>query len=74
MDFSPTQVHAYILKITDGNDRPAVVNVASSVVTKWDRPPIDAINAIGSQAQVEAAGIPVTERVGDRRVHDGVLG
>lgn len=33
----------------DTNDRLAVINAVGGVVSSWDHPPIDAINAIWSQ-------------------------
>ncbi len=34
------------LPALDANDRLAVINASGGIVTTWDRPPIDAINAI----------------------------
>lgn len=48
-DLTPEQAHAHILAAMDGNDRLAVINAQSGVVTNWDHPPIDAINAIWFQ-------------------------
>lgn len=46
---TPEQAYAHIAGALDGNDRLAVINAQSGVVTNWDHPPIDAINAIWSQ-------------------------
>jgi hypothetical protein len=47
--FSPPEVFTKVSAVMDVNDRLAVINGASSlgaVVTTWDRPPVEAINAI----------------------------
>ena len=47
--YSPREAFARIHAVMDSNDRLAVINCADmlgAVVTDWDRPPIDAINAI----------------------------
>ena len=46
--FTPQQAFAHVVMVMDANDRLAVINAASGIVTSWDRPPIDAINAIWS--------------------------
>lgn len=46
---SPQAAYDAIALRLDGNDRLAVINAASGVVSNWDNPPIDAINAIWSQ-------------------------
>lgn len=46
---SPYEAYAHVLPALDGNDRLAVINAENllgAVVTNWDHPPIDAINAI----------------------------
>lgn len=48
-EMTPQQAHAHILAVMDQNDRLAVINAQSGVVTNWDHPPIDAINAIWSK-------------------------
>jgi hypothetical protein len=52
-DLSPQEAHSFILKAMDANDRLAVIDAFSGVVTNWDRPPIDAINSIWSSPQIE---------------------
>jgi len=47
---SPAEAYATVARHLDGNDRLAVINAASGVVSNWDNPPIDAINSIWSQA------------------------
>lgn len=43
---SPQEAYAHVLTAMDTNDRLAVINAQSGIVTNWDHPPIDAINAI----------------------------
>jgi len=46
---SPQQAYAHVVKVLDRNDRLAVINCADTlgaIVSNWDHPPIDAINAI----------------------------
>jgi hypothetical protein len=45
-NFTPQQAYARVIQEMDTNDRLAVINAASGVVSGWDKPPIDAINAI----------------------------
>ena len=45
-DSSPEQAYAHIAAVMDSNDRLAVINAQSGVVSDWDRPPLDQINAI----------------------------
>lgn len=48
-DNTPQDAYAYVHRVMDGNDRLAVINAADhigAVLTNWDHPPIDAINAI----------------------------
>lgn len=40
---------AIVKAVMDGNDRLAVINAIGGVVSTWDHPPIDAINAIWTQ-------------------------
>lgn len=47
--YPPDQAYALVAQAMDANDRLAVINAAThlgAIVTTWDRPPIDAINAI----------------------------
>lgn len=44
--YTPHNAHAFVAQAMDPNDKLVVINAASGVVTTWDRPPIDAINAI----------------------------
>jgi len=43
---SPEEAFAAVGRHMDTNDRLAVINAESGVVSTWDKPPIDAINAI----------------------------
>jgi hypothetical protein len=46
---TPEAAYAHILRVMDANDRLAVIVAADAlgaIVTNWDHPPIDAINAI----------------------------
>jgi hypothetical protein len=47
-DLNAIQAYAAIAEVIDSNDRLAVIDAAAGIVTAWDRPPIDAINAIWS--------------------------
>lgn len=44
--FTPAQAYAAVISVMDKNDRLAVIDANSGMVSSWDRPPIDAINAI----------------------------
>ena len=47
--YDPHAAYAHIAQSIDTNDRLAVINSASAlgaVISNWDHPPIDAINAI----------------------------
>ncbi|MCY4304939.1 MAG: hypothetical protein OXC62_09225 [Aestuariivita sp.] len=44
--FTPGDAWNHISKALDANDRLAVINAASGIVSNWDYPPVDAINAI----------------------------
>ncbi len=44
--FTPQEAFNIVGRVTDANDRLAVINAEGGVFTTWDRPPIDAINAI----------------------------
>lgn len=46
---SPSEAYFAVSKEMDGNDRLAVIDAAQGIVSNWDHPPIDAINAIWSQ-------------------------
>lgn len=43
---SPAEAFAHVIAVMDANDKLAVINASSGVVSTGDRPPIDAINAI----------------------------
>lgn len=45
---SPDDAYALVSRFLDANDRLAVINAESGIVSNWDNPPIDAINAIWS--------------------------
>lgn len=48
-EFTPDEAYAVVLATMDQNDKLCVINAESGLVTTWDRPPIDAINAIWDQ-------------------------
>ncbi|MDP2259937.1 MAG: hypothetical protein Q8J89_09500 [Caulobacter sp.] len=48
-DMSPGEAFQFVSVALDANDRLAVIDASGGVVTTWDRPPIDAINAIWTQ-------------------------
>ncbi|WP_270374732.1 hypothetical protein [Marinicauda sp. Alg238-R41] len=50
-EYSAAQAFQIVSAIMDGNDRLAVIDAASGIVTDWDHPPIDAINAIWASPQ-----------------------
>ncbi len=52
----PQQAYSHIAAVLDSNDRLAVINAQSGVVSAWDKPPIDAINAIWSLPQLPRIG------------------
>lgn len=43
---TPEQAYAAVAQFMDTNDRLAVINAIGGTVSNWDRPPIDAINAV----------------------------
>ncbi len=45
-DESPAQAYAIVHAAMDFGDKLAVIDAKAGVVSDWDRPPIDAINAI----------------------------
>ena len=45
-EHSPAEAFQIVTAAMDGNDRLAVIDAAQGIVTDWDHPPIDAINAI----------------------------
>jgi len=45
-EYSPQEAFAIVAATMDTNDKLAVINAASGVVSTWDHPPIDEINAI----------------------------
>lgn len=44
--YSAAQAYEIVAASMDSNDRLAVIDAQEGVVSDWDRPPIDAINAI----------------------------
>jgi hypothetical protein len=57
-----------IARFMDSTDKLAVIDAKEGVVSNWDEPPIDAINAIWHSPEFEARGISVTnERPGGHR-------
>jgi hypothetical protein len=55
-EHTPAEAAALVLRQMDANDRLAVINAQGGVVSNWDNPPIDAINAIWSRPQTKAIG------------------
>jgi hypothetical protein len=49
-ELSPSEAFRRVAEVMDDNDRLAVINAASGVVSNWDHPPLAEINAIWSQA------------------------
>lgn len=49
-EHSPQVAFDHVARALDANDRLAVIDASGGMVTTWDRPPIDAINAIWTQA------------------------
>lgn len=45
-DFDPNVAFHHVGAVMDANDRLAVINAHSGVVSNWDHPPVNAINAI----------------------------
>jgi len=45
-NMTPSAAFAHIHPALDANDKLAVIQADNAIVTNWDRPPIDAINAI----------------------------
>lgn len=46
---TPAEAYAIVLPAMRATDRLAVINAESGIVSNWDHPPIDAINAIWFQ-------------------------
>ena len=46
---SPQETYALVAAVMDTNDRLAVIDPSGGIVSTWERPPIDAINAIWFQ-------------------------
>lgn len=46
---TPAEAYAIVLAAMDSRDKLAVINAESGIVSNWDHPPIDAINAIWFQ-------------------------
>lgn len=44
--FTPAVAFQRIISVMDARDKLAVINAESGVVSNWDQPPVDAINAI----------------------------
>jgi len=45
-EYSPQEAYAIVHGAMDSNDKLAVINAASGVISTWDHPPIDQINSI----------------------------
>ncbi len=48
--FTPQEAYARVMSVMDSNDRLAVIIADGGIVTNWDHPPLDAINAIWQAA------------------------
>jgi hypothetical protein len=48
--YTPAQAFELVRSSMDANDRLAVIVADGGIVTNWDHPPIEAINAIWTQA------------------------
>ncbi|MGV8840683.1 MAG: hypothetical protein ACWA6X_10310 [Bauldia sp.] len=44
--YDPMTAYRIVAAAMDGTDRLAVINASGGVVSNWDHPPIDAVNAI----------------------------
>ncbi|MBY5557781.1 hypothetical protein HFO41_34595 [Rhizobium leguminosarum] len=49
-DYTPQEVYDRVWSAMDQNDRLAVIIADGGLVTNWDHPPLDAINAIWQAA------------------------
>ena len=49
-ELTPNQAYTHVGQAIDSNDRLAVINAAGGVVSNWDHPPLDTINAIWTNA------------------------
>lgn len=49
-ELSASEAFESIASVMDANDRLIVINALSGVVSDWDKPPLDAINAIWRSA------------------------
>lgn len=47
-ELPPAAAYNHVAVHLDSNDRLAVINADGAIVSGWDKPPIDAINAIWS--------------------------
>lgn len=45
-DHTAQDAYNFVIEVMDDNDRLAVINASGGIVTAWDKPPIEAINAI----------------------------
>ncbi|QXC49886.1 hypothetical protein KHC17_18720 [Agrobacterium salinitolerans] len=45
---SPEEAFYRVISVMDSRDKLAVINAESGMVTNWDQPPVEAINAIWS--------------------------
>ena len=45
-ELTPSDAYNRVIAKMDSNDRLAVINAQGGIVTNWDHPPLDAINAI----------------------------
>ncbi|MFD1216388.1 hypothetical protein [Microbulbifer celer] len=52
---NPSTAFSIVAAAADTNDRIAVINAHSGVISNWDNPPIDAINSIWAAGQIEPA-------------------
>ncbi len=47
--YGPAEAYAIISAAMDTRDKLAVINAQGGIVSNWDKPPIDAINAVWSK-------------------------
>lgn len=44
--YSPEEAFSFVSSVMDANDKLAVIDASGGMVSTWDKPPIDEINAI----------------------------
>lgn len=53
---SAPEAFVHVAAVMDANDRLAVIDATGGVVTTWDQPPVDEINAIWDQRSLPTLG------------------